>query len=56
MRFKDGKEITIRYYGTKLLIAARKGVNLIWSAVRSCFGSGGWKDDKAWKDDEGWKD
>lgn len=55
-KYKNGKSISIRYYGNKLLVAAYKGLRLIWSSVRSCFGSGGWRDDRPWIDGEGWKD
>ena len=55
-KYKNGKSISIRYYGNKLLVAAYKGLRLIWSSVRSCFGSGGWRDDRPWIDGESWKD
>ena len=44
---KDGaiKAISYVYYGA----------NLVWQAVRSCFGSGIWVSEKSWLGDEAWK-
>lgn len=39
------KAISYVYYGT----------NLVWQAVRSCFGSGIWVSEKSWLGDEAWK-
>lgn len=38
------------------LAAVYHGLRLVWIAVRSCFGSGVWIDEKPWIDDEFWKD
>lgn len=56
MKYWNGKEITIRYIGIIPLQVAYKGARLIWQAVRSCFGSGVWVDEKPWIDEESWKD
>lgn len=32
-----------------------KGGVILWQAVRSCFGSGVWVNDKPWINDEAWK-
>ena len=36
-----------------------KGANLVWrtvySAIKSCFGSGTWKQDKPWLGNDTWK-
>lgn len=40
-----GLTITRIYYGTKL----------IWSYIKSCFGSGKWIDSAPWSDIETWK-
>ena len=44
---KDGaiKAISYVYYGA----------NLVWQAVRSCFGSKFWVNEKPWLNEEGWK-
>lgn len=31
------------------------GANLVWQAVRSCFGSGIWISQKTWLGEESWK-
>lgn len=50
------KEITSIYLGKSAISAVYKGAVLIWQAVRSCFGSGAWIEEKPWMDDEAWKD
>lgn len=55
MLYKNGKEIIEVFFGSTPLAELRKGAVLIWQAVRSCFGSGGWINDKPWLNDEGWK-
>ena len=32
-----------------------RGLNLVWSAIRSCFGTGFWVNEKPWLNIEGWK-
>lgn len=50
------KEITSIYLGKSAISAVYKGAVLIWQAVRSCFGSGAWMEEKPWMDEEAWKD
>lgn len=50
------KEILSIYHGSNPLSAVYKGAILIWQAVRSCFGSGVWIEEKPWMDEEAWKD
>lgn len=52
--FKD-KEISAVHYGEKAITAIYKGAILLWEAVRSCFGSKQWVNEKPWINDEGWK-
>lgn len=33
-----------------------RGAQLVWMAVRSCFGRGYWIQDKPWIDNDTWKD
>ena len=40
----------------KMLSAMYRNGQLIWQAVRSCFGSGIWVERKPWLDTEKWKD
>ena len=49
----------IRYVSSgveRTFAALHAGANLVWMAVRSCFGSGRWIDNKPWIDKEMWKD
>lgn len=32
-----------------------RGANLVWAAIRSCFGAGFWVNEKPWLNTEGWK-
>ena len=43
------------YYNGKAIQELWKGTRLIWQSIRSCFGSGAWRNDKPWLNDEGWK-
>lgn len=58
LRIND-KEIIGIYFvknGVKITIAQVKvSSGLIWQAIRSCFGSGTWRNDKPWKNTERWK-
>ena len=55
MIYRNGKEVTLIYYGEKAVSAVYAGARLVWQAVRSCFGGGGWNNDKPWDNDDGWK-
>lgn len=55
MIYRNGKEVTLIYYGKKAVSAVYAGARLVWQAVRSCFGGGGWNNDKPWDNDDGWK-
>nr|DAN74684.1 MAG TPA: hypothetical protein [Bacteriophage sp.]DAX57362.1 MAG TPA: hypothetical protein [Bacteriophage sp.] len=43
------------HYGTRAIAAVYRGARLVWTAIRSCFGSGVWLGDKNWINDENWK-
>lgn len=32
------------------------GALLVWQAIRSCFGTGAWIQDRPWLDTDAWKD
>lgn len=49
------KEISAIRLGSNVISAVYKGSVLIWQAIRSCFGSGCWLNEKAWINDETWK-
>ncbi|MBR1527616.1 MAG: MFS transporter [Prevotella sp.] len=55
MLYLNGKETIGLYHNGKALSELWKGTRLLWQAVRSCFGSGCWRNDKPWINDEGWK-
>ena len=33
-----------------------RGARLVWQAVRSCFGTGAWLEERPWLDSDAWKD
>ena len=53
--YKGNKEIDLIYCGRKAISATFQGARMVWQAVRSCFGSGLWINDKPWINDEGWR-
>lgn len=54
MQYKNLKDIVGIYHGGHVITAVYKGLQLVWQAVRSCFGSGQWLNDKPWINDEAW--
>lgn len=42
-------------YNQKDIGTIRKGLEVIWEAIKSCFGSGFWVNEKPWLNGEGWK-
>ena len=55
MIYAGKKEIIALYKAGKPWQALYKGAYLVWQAIRSCFGSGVWVNDKPWIRDEVWK-
>jgi hypothetical protein len=49
------KEIISQFKSGKTIQAVYKGMHLVWMAIRSCFGSGAWFNEKPWLNDEAWK-
>lgn len=56
MIYKEGKELTERFFGTRVISAVYKGATLVWEAIRSCFGKGCWIDGKPWAESDPWKE
>lgn len=55
MIVKNKKEVIGVMRSGKTVDAKYGGIYLFWQGVRSCFGSGGWINDKPWLNDEAWK-
>lgn len=49
------KEIDLVYFSGKAISEVYKGSKLIWQAIKSCFASGYWINEKPWINTEGWK-
>lgn len=54
MIYKGSKEVSVRYFGTHIISAVYHGLQLVWEAINSCFGSGIWLQDKPWSDTDPW--
>jgi len=55
MAYQNKKELTgIFINKTPIQTVYQFGV-VLWQAVRSCFGSGIWVNEKPWINDEAWK-
>lgn len=54
MIYKNGIDMTARYYGAKVITAVYHGARLVWQAVSSCFGSGYWQQGLPWTNNDGW--
>lgn len=55
MIYKEGKELSSIYFGTKAISAVYYGAKLVWEAISSCFGSGMWLGARPWKGTDGWR-
>ncbi len=51
----DKKEITQVTANRRIISEIWHGAELIWQAIRSCFGSGMWISEKPWTYNEGWR-
>lgn len=49
------KNIETLYYGKLVIQDIRKGAQTVWEAIKGCFGSGFWKNEKGWINNEGWR-
>lgn len=52
--FRGGR-VALIYRKSNLIKSVYRGVQLVWTGVRSCFGSGLWVGDKPWIGSETWK-
>lgn len=55
MKVYNRKEIVAKYYDNKTIGAVYHGLQLVWQAIRSCFGAGYWRGDKPWVSTDAWK-
>jgi len=55
MIFPSDKELESSFIGGKIVTQICKGLQLVWEAIKSCFGAGYWKNDAPWSNTEGWK-
>lgn len=53
--YVNGKSISQVFNGNQAIAAIYNGAQLVWEAIRSCFGSGMWIRVKPWVRSEGWK-
>lgn len=49
------QDVSAARLGFIVVSAIHLGAQLVWQAIRSCFGSGYWINTSPWKPDEGWK-
>ncbi len=52
---KSGKTIESIIALGRTVAYVYKGARLVWEAIRSCFGSGRWINEKPWRNDDRWK-
>jgi hypothetical protein len=55
MIVRNGKEIVELYRGATPIVEMYRGKVLVYQAVRSCFGSGYWINEKPWINEDVWK-
>lgn len=53
--FVKNKEITSINAKNKVITSVYKGVQLVWEAIRSCFGKGHWINNYPWSNEDAWK-
>lgn len=55
MAHQNRKELTSIFINKTPIQAVYQFGVVLWQAVRSCFGSGAWVNEKPWINDEAWK-
>lgn len=55
MIYLNNKEISAIHVAGRTIGAVYKGLQLVWQAVRSCFGKGWWINDKPWDNNDSWR-
>ena len=52
---KNDKEVVAVSKGRRIISYIYRGIMLIWSAIRSCFGNGYWVNTMSWSNEDAWK-
>lgn len=52
----NGKKVERAWINGKPVAMLFTATQKIWGSIRSCFGSGVWREQKPWLDTEKWKD
>ena len=52
---KNNQEVVGISKGDLTISYVYKGVMLVWSAIRSCFGNGYWVNTMPWSNEDAWK-
>lgn len=55
MIFFKNDELDSVHFGKLIVSQICKGADIVWEAIKSCFGAGFWKNDAPWSNNEGWK-
>ena len=55
MIYKQQNGQAAEYFAGRAITAVYKGLILVWTAIRSCFGKGYWINDKPWINEDAWK-
>lgn len=55
MIYINNKSVYSIFVKGKAVQAVYHGARLVWQAIRSCFGSGRWINEKPWVNEEAWR-
>lgn len=55
MIYNNGKNISFINAFSKVITYTLIGGNLVWQAIKSCFGLGYWVNNKEWSNNDGYK-
>lgn len=52
---KDSNDTVAIIAKGNVIAMVKHGADIVWQAVRSCFGKGWWINEKPWSNDDAWK-
>lgn len=55
MRYRNQKETTGVYRGSRVISAIYHGARLVWELISSCFGKGYWINNAPFVNEDGWR-